>query len=35
VLTKPFNPRMLVEEVRRQLGARGSGPEQGGGAGRG
>ncbi len=35
VLTKPFNPRMLVEEVRRQLGARGPGPEQGGGAGRG
>lgn len=35
VLTKPFNPRVLVEEVRRQLGARAQAPEKNGGAGRG
>ena len=27
VLTKPFNPRVLVEEVRRQLAARAQGPQ--------
>jgi CheY-like chemotaxis protein len=31
VLTKPFNPRVLVEEVRRQLAARAQGPENGAG----
>jgi CheY-like chemotaxis protein len=29
VLTKPFNPRVLVEEVRRQLAARAQGTERG------
>jgi CheY-like chemotaxis protein len=33
VLTKPFNPRVLVEEVRRQLAARAQGPEKDGGRG--
>ena len=33
VLTKPFNPRVLVEEVRRQLAARAQEPGKGGGAG--
>jgi CheY-like chemotaxis protein len=28
VLTKPFNPRVLVEEVRRQLGASAHGPDK-------
>jgi len=32
VLTKPFNPRVLVEEVRRQLGARAQEPGKDGSA---